>query len=102
MASPLRFIRAVRTPHSERYLLHRDGQDIACLDIHFPATGIVTAGLLLFEGSGVTEADVPTLLAYIDETLLPEARLDDATLSFHVSIGRVLGAYEAERTPDET
>jgi hypothetical protein len=43
------------------------------------------------------DGQAAALLERIDEILLPEVRLDDKTLTFTVAIGRVVGAYAAER-----
>lgn len=97
------FARLLRTASSERSLLRRGGADFAALDLHYLPDGTVQATLVIFEGSGVEEADVPNLLTHIDEVLLPEVRLDDENLTFTVVFGRVLGAYRAEQdaTPDK-
>ena len=89
-------VRLLRTPSSERHLLRRGGNDFAALDLHYLSNGTVQATLLVFEGAGVEEQDIPALLTHIDEILLPEVRLDDRNLTFTVAIGRVLGAFQAE------
>src|SRR5688572_16401158 len=92
----LTFSRVLRTPHSERHLLRRDGADFAALDLHYLLDGTVQATLVVFEGSGVEEADVPELLTHIDEVLLPEVQMDHKNLFFTVVVGRVLGAFQGE------
>jgi len=92
------FVRLLRTPASERFLIRLRDDDVASLDLHYLQDLTVQATLVLFEGSSIAEPDVPDLLNQIDEVLLPEARLDDRTLSFTVVVGRVLGAFSAERT----
>src|SRR4051812_8001430 len=89
------FVRVLRTPHSERHLLRRDGADFAALDLHYLVDGTVQATLIVFEGSSCTESDVPELLTLIDEILLPEVQMDHEDLFFTVVIGRVLGAFQA-------
>lgn len=89
------FTRVLRTPSSERHLLHRDGADFAALDLHYLTDRTVQATLVLFEGSGVEEPEVPDLLTIIDEILLPEVQLDQQNLFFTVVIGRVLGSFQA-------
>jgi hypothetical protein len=100
----LSFARLLRTPSSERHILRRGDTDFAVLELHYLNQGTVQATLIIFEGSGLEEADVPDLLTSIDEVLLPEVHLNDHNLSFTVVIGRVLGAYQAEGrsngTPD--
>ena len=89
------FTRVLRTPSSERHLLRRAGADFAALDLHYLTDGTVQSTLVLFEGSGVEEPDVPDLLTVIDEILLPEVQLDQQNLFFTVVIGRVLGSFQA-------
>lgn len=89
------FVRVLRTPHSERHLLRRDGSDFAALDLHYLLEGTVQATLVLFEGSGVEEPEVPEVLTLIDEVLLPEVQLDQNNLIFTVVVGRVLGSFQA-------
>jgi hypothetical protein len=91
------FVRVLRTPSSERHILRRLSADFAALDLHYLPDGAVQATLVLFEGSGVDEETIPDLLTLIDEILLPEVRMDQKNLFFTVVIGRVLGAFQAER-----
>jgi hypothetical protein len=95
-------VRVLRTPHSERYLLRNSGADIAAVDIHYLLDGTVQATLVAFDGAGLSEEDVPPLLTYVDEVLLPDVSLDDHKLLFTVVFGRVLGAYAAERDGADT
>jgi len=85
--------RVLRTPHSERFLLLSAGKEIAALDIHYLPAGKVDATLVIIEGGGIDERQVPELLQQIDERLLPDVNLKDHSLSFTVVIGRVLGAF---------
>jgi len=98
MSAPLIVTRTLRTAHSERFLLAEPGAPAECavLDVHYLANGTVRGTVVVFEGAGVSEADVPALLQRIDEQLLPDVQLDDATLEFTVVVGRVLGAYSRE------
>jgi len=89
--------RVLRTPSSERHLLRRNDVDFAALDLHYLQNGTVQATLVLFEGSGIAEPEIPEILTQIDEVLLPEVDLNDHNLTFTVVIGRVLGAYRAEQ-----
>lgn len=91
----LAFVRTLRTPSSERFLLQHDGNDFAALDIHYLSDNRVNATLVLFEGSGVGDDQVPELLAQIDDRLLPEVSVRDNSLLFTVVVGRVLGAFSA-------
>ena len=90
------FARLLRTPSSERHVLRRNDMDFAVLDLHYLREGTVQATLIIFEGSGLGDADVPDLLTHIDEVLLPEVHLDERNLTFTVVVGRVLGAFQAE------
>jgi len=89
--------RVLRTPSSERHILRRNETDFAALDLHYLPNGTVQATLIIFEGSGVAESEIPELLTLIDEVLLPEVDLNDRNLTFTVVVGRVLGAYRAEQ-----
>lgn len=99
MAPSLLFTRALRTPHSERFLMTRQSADTECavLDVHYLANDTVRGTLVVFEGAGLAEEDIPALLQQVDEQLLPEVQLDDATLEFTVVMGQVLGAYSSAR-----
>jgi hypothetical protein len=94
--STLSFIRTLRTPHSERYLLRRADADMGAMDVHFRATGSADATVIIFEQSGVGEQDIPALLTQIDEVILPDLSISAKNVSFTVVVGRVLGAF----TPD--
>jgi len=89
-------IRLLRTPSSERFLLQERERDCGALDLHYLSDGSVHATVIIYEG-GIAESDVPNLLTQIDENLLPSVSLDDKKLIFTVVMGRVLGAYEAEK-----
>ncbi len=86
-------VRTLRTPHSERFLLRRADKDLAALDIHYLVNGSVDATLILFEGAGLTEEQVPDLLSQLDESILPEVSFAEKNLLFTVVCGRVLGAF---------
>ena len=96
------FIRSLRTPSSERFILKDAGGDIGALDLHYLRDGTVQATLILIEAAGTPESQVPALLTHIDEVLLPEVSLDDRKLVFTVVMGRVLGAFESQRGSDST
>ena len=95
----IEFVRTLRTASSERFLLRSGKTDFAALDIHYLPTNRVDATLILFEGAGRTESDVPGLLTEIDEVILPEVSLQEKNLVFNVVIGQVLGAFAAEPKP---
>lgn len=89
------FVRLLRTPTSERFLLQHEDRDAAVLDLHYLGDHTVQCSLLVYEGAGIDESEIPALLERIDEILLPEVRLDDKTLTFSVAMGRVIGAFHA-------
>lgn len=92
----IEFMRLLRTATSERHLLRRAKADFASLDLHYLPNATVQATLLIFDGSGFGEEEIPALLMHIDEVLLPEVQLDHQNLTFTVAFGRVLGAYQAD------
>lgn len=94
-------IRTIRTPSSERYVLQRGGEDAGALDLHYLPQGAVQATIVLFEHSGIPESEVPQLLTYVDQALLPDVSLDQRNLTFTVVIGHVLGAYTAAQDQGE-
>ncbi|MCX5690195.1 MAG: hypothetical protein NTV94_10510 [Planctomycetota bacterium] len=94
--STLSFIRTLRTPHSERYLLRQAASEIGALDVHFRTGGSADATVIIFESSGLNEQDIPALLTQIDEVILPDLSISEKNVSFTVVVGRVLGAF----TPD--
>ena len=61
----LRFVRAVRTPYSERHLILRDGTDGGVVEIHYLEGGAIDATLVLFEG-GPVELDALIALARLN------------------------------------
>jgi hypothetical protein len=93
------FVRGLRTPHSERFIVVVGSADAAVVELHHLLDGTVEATLIVFEGSGIGEGQVHDLLAEIDRVLLPAVSLDDHKLRFTVVMGRVLGSFEPERTP---
>jgi hypothetical protein len=91
------FVRVLRTASSERFLLRSGQVDVACVDIHYLGDGRVNATLILFDAGGIGEKDIPGLLSQIDEQLLPDVSVADDNLVFTVVVGRVLGAFSAEK-----
>ena len=91
------FMRVIRTPHSERFLLRRDKQDQAALDLHYLAGGRVDGTLIVFEGQGISDGQIADVLSRIDEMLLPDVSIAERNLSFTVVVGRVLGAFVPEK-----
>jgi hypothetical protein len=89
--------RTLRTPSSERFLAQKGGADVAALELHYLENRTVAGTVIILKGAGIGEADVPKLLATIDEDLLPDFDLDDGNLSFTVVLGEVLGNFEASK-----
>ena len=54
--------RTLRTTSSERFLAQREGKDVAAVDIHYLASGIVAGTFILLKDAGWKESDVPALL----------------------------------------
>jgi len=86
--------RTLRTPHSERFLVLRNGKDAAAVDMHYMETG-AAGTVTLLEDAGWTEAEIPELLRQLDDDMLPGVDLDTGNLVFSVVIGRLVGNFEA-------
>lgn len=86
-------IRVLRTPASERFLVLNEGQDIAALDLHFLTDGRVAGTLSIFENTGIQEAEIESILKYLDHALLPDVSVEDGNLVFTVLIGKVIGNF---------
>jgi hypothetical protein len=96
-----KFIRALRTPTSERFILQaKQGEDSATLDLHYLSSGNIAGTLIIFEKGSFTEAMVPDLLQYIDEVLLPEVSVEHHKVSFTAVRGHVVGNFTPNQ-PDE-
>ncbi len=92
--------RTLRTPYSERFLAFVQATDgspaeAAAVDVHYLPAGHVSGTVILLEGFGWTEDDVPALLRSLDEDFLPDVDLERGTLSYTVVSGRVLASFEA-------
>jgi len=94
--TPLRWTRTLRTPHSERLLATREGQEAVAVDLHYLADGTVAGTVILLRGAGVVADQVPALLAELDREWLPGVDLGSGNLNFTVVIGEVLGNYEPD------
>ena len=68
--------RTLRTASSERFLLQRDGQDAAAVDLHYLANGTVSGTVILLKSAGWTEAEIPKLLKSLDDDFLPDVDLE--------------------------
>jgi hypothetical protein len=94
-----RFIRTLRTNSSERFILQaKEGEDSAVLDLHYLASGNVAGTLILFENGGILDSEVPDILNYIDEVLLPEVNIEHHRVAFSVVRGRVIGDFAPHST----
>jgi len=94
-----RFIRTLRTASSERFILQaKEGEDSAVLDLHYLPSGNVAGTLIVLEGGSLTETEVPDLLQYIDEVLLPEVAIDHHKVSFTAVRGHVVGDFTPHST----
>lgn len=91
----IEFVRALRTPGSERFLLQTEGRDAGAVDLHFLPAGGVAGTVVLLDDGPVTDDEVPALLTRIDEQLLPDATLD-RNVFFTVVRGRVVGSFQPE------
>jgi hypothetical protein len=92
--------RTLRTPSSERFLAFVPAADgaaaeAAAVDLHYLPSGHVSGTVILLDGFGWTEDDVPALLRSLDEDFLPDVDLGAGTLTYTVVMGRVVASYEA-------
>ena len=94
------FIRVLRTPHSERFVIRSGERDVAALDLHYLPAGRVDGTLIVFDNAGLDESHIPELLARADETLLPGVSVAEHNLSFTVVVGKVLGAFVPDGKKD--
>ena len=96
--SMIRWKRALRTPSSERFVALRGQRAVATADLHYPTDGRVVGMVVLDEGAGWTEEQIPDLLATMADDLLPGVDATHGTLSLMVVIGEVVGQGEATAT----
>jgi hypothetical protein len=87
--------RTLRTGSSERFLALRDGLEAAAVDLHYLPSGHASGTVVLLKSAGWTEAEVPALLASLDEGFLPDVDLRAGTLTYTVVMGEVVGNFEA-------
>ena len=92
--------RTLRTASSERFLLQRDGQDTAAVDLHYLANGTVSGTVILLKSAGWTEEEIPKLLKSLDDDFLPDVDLERGTLTYTVVLGELIGVFEAEPSDD--
>lgn len=86
--------RTLRTASSERFLATASGRDLAAVDLHHLADGTVAGTVIVLEGSGLGEDDIPKLLQQLDEDFLPGVDVREGSLTYTVVAGRVLGNWE--------
>jgi hypothetical protein len=94
------FRRTIRTPTSERFVAVRDGREVAAVDLHYLEGGTVSGTVVLFRepaapDGGWSPAQIPDLLAALDEEFLPDVDLAHGNLNYTVVLADVLGNYEA-------
>ena len=92
----IEFVRTLRTPYSERFLLVKNAIDIGALDIHYRLDGTAAATLIILEDSTIPDAELPALLTKIDEVLFPEISVVEKNL-FTVVRGKVIGTFLPEK-----
>ena len=93
----IRWKRALRTTSSERFVALRGPRAVATADLHYPTDGRVVGLVVLDEGAGWTEEQIPDLLATLNEDLLPGVDTSRGTLSLMVVIGEVVGQMDANQ-----
>ena len=95
----IEFTRVLRTPSSERYLLHIDGVgDDLALDLHYLQDGSVAGTLIVLDEKYASEATVVEIVERIDKILLPSVSLEEGNLSFTVVKGSLIGSFVGEQT----
>ena len=93
------FSRALRTPSSERFILHEaDGREVGAVDLHYLDDGTVSGTVILLEEKLADEEVVLNLLNAIDDILLPTVSMEEANLAFTVISGKVVGTFVPDKT----
>ncbi len=98
----IRWKRALRTTSSERFVALRGPRAVATADLHYPMDGRVVGLVVLDEGAGWTEEQIPDLLATLNEDLLPGVDTSRGSLSLMVVIGEVIGQSESTASDSAT
>lgn len=93
--------RTLRTASSERFLLLRDGEEAAAVDVHYLDSGTVSGTVILLKSAGWSEEEIPRLLKSLDEDFLPDVDLERGTLAYTVIMGEIVGVFEAELDADD-
>ena len=97
------FIRVVRTPSSERFLVQefdKPDSDIAAIDLHYLDNQVVSATVVILSEDFASEEFARLLVETVDARLLPMACLNDGDLNFTVVQGRVLSQFTNEYQPE--
>ena len=94
MATSFSFVRSLRTPTSERFIVQTGGKDVAAIDAHYQPQG-VSATVIVFD-TAVADAEIPALIQRFDEDFLPDVSLDDGKLIFTVVRGAVIDTLQAD------
>lgn len=89
-------VRVLRTPHSERFILQKSEKDMAAIDLHYLVNGTVAGTVVIFEDSGISESEMPAMLKFIDEALLPEVKIENDNLFFTIVKGKIIGSFIPE------
>ena len=88
-------VRMLRTTSSERFMLQKDNRDGAAVDIHYLQDGRVAGTVCILDTTLIKEDDVPELLLFIDDALLPHVSMSEGNLIFTVVAGRLIGNFES-------
>lgn len=94
--------RTLRTPSSERFLAHREGNEVAAVDLHYLPNGHASGTVILLKSASWKDDDIPSLLASLDEDFLPDVDLTQGTLTYTVVKGEVVGNFEATNEPTKS
>lgn len=87
------FIRTLRTPGSERFLLAIDGKESAVsVDVHYLHNNGVAATLCVLD-SRIADDQIAGIIEHIDEVLLPEVSRAEGNLHFSVVRGNAVGDF---------
>lgn len=89
----IEYLRAFRTPSSERFFLRYTGIEFGCLELHYPANGTVQALLVIYDDATRPTEDIGVILKHIDDVLLPEVSLKESKLLCSVFTGRAAGSF---------
>jgi hypothetical protein len=94
----LQYDRLCRTPHSEAYLITRDGEALGRVDMHFAHTTVY--GMLVLE-QDVEGEELDELLGQIDDDLVWSADVPRDDFVVTVYRGTEIGVYSDVDADDE-